>query len=566
MPDNKKIQIYDTTLRDGCQSEDVSLTVEDKLQIAQRLDDLGIDYIEGGWPGSNPRDAAFFTEVKRLRLRHAQIVAFGSTRRHGVKAAADRNLQLILRADTSAACVVGKTWDLHVRDALRIPLKANLEILHDTIAYLKKNLDEVIFDAEHFFDGYAMNPDYAIACLRAVEAAGVDLICLCDTNGGRLPEEVGATMRAARAAVESPLGIHCHNDAEVAVANTVAGVLNGASQVQGTVNGLGERCGNANLISIIANLQLKLGYECVPPDRIKMLRETSRLVYELANITPHARQAYVGRSAFAHKAGLHVSGIQRNVHTYEHIDPALVGNDRRVLLSELSGRANILYKMREFGLGAELSPEQIDKLLDELKRLEGMGYTFDGADASFELLMARTLDLARDHFSFVSFRVFDDKWHEDQAPLSEAVIVIEGPDGRRTRTSAIGNGPVNALDSALRTALTPYYPALARMQLVDYKVRVLDDGAGTGARVRVLIESTDGSRQWGTVGLSSNVVEASWQALVDSVEFKLHKDNVKPRITRAAAAKKASVNGARMNGTHSASRHAKTVAAAELKQ
>jgi 2-isopropylmalate synthase len=366
-----------------------------------------------------------------------------------------------------------------------------------------------------------------------VAEAGADLICLCDTNGGRLPEEVGATVRAAREAVPTPLGIHCHNDAEVAVANTIAGVRNGAVQVQGTVNGLGERCGNANLISIIANLQLKLGYECVPPERLKMLSETSRLVYELANIPPHPRQAYVGRSAFAHKAGLHVSGIQRNARTYEHIDPALVGNDRRVLLSELSGRANILYKTREFGMRSELTPEQLDRLLDELKRLEGEGYTFDGADASFELLMMRTLGLATDHFRFVSFRVFDDKWHEDQAPFSEAVVIIEGPDGQRSRTTAIGNGPVNALDSALRRALLPYYPKLERMQLVDYKVRVLDDGVGTGARVRVLIESTDGTRQWGTVGLSSNVVEASWQALVDSIEYKLHKDNARPRLGRS---------------------------------
>jgi 2-isopropylmalate synthase len=534
----KKIQVYDTTLRDGCQSEDVSLTVEDKLQIARKLDDLGIDYIEGGWPGSNPRDAAFFTEVKRIRLRQARIVAFGATRRHGVKAAADRNLQLILRADTAAACVVGKTWDLHVRDALRIPLKANLDILHDTITFLKRHLDEVFFDAEHFFDGYAFNPEYALACIRAVESAGADLICLCDTNGGRLPDEIGATMQAARAAVKLPLGIHCHNDADVAVANTIAGVVNGASQVQGTINGLGERCGNANLVSVIANLQIKLGYQCIPPERLRALRETSRLVYALANITPATRQAYVGRSAFAHKAGLHVSGIQRNVRTYEHVDPTVIGNDRRVLLSELSGRANILYKIREFGLGAELSPDQIDTLLDDLKRLEASGYTFDGADASFELRMLHSLGLVRDHFNFISFRVFDDKWHEDQAPFSEAVIVIEGPDGRRTRTSAIGNGPVHALDSALRTALTPYYPGLEQMRLLDYKVRVLDEGAGTGARVRVLIESTDGSRQWGTVGLSSNVVEASWQALVDSVEFKLHKDNAKPRAAHPA------VNGA----------------------
>ena len=339
-------------------------------------------------------------------------------------------------------------------------------------------------------------------------------------------------MQAAIEAVRCPIGIHPHNDSEVAVANSIAGVRSGAVQVQGTINGLGERCGNANLVSIIPNLQLKLGYQCVPPAKLKTLREVSMLVYELANITPHTRQAYVGHSAFTHKAGLHVSGIQRNVHTYEHIDPATVGNDRHVVLSELSGRANILYKSKEFGLDIEPSNEKIGVLLDELKRLESLGYTFDGADASFELLMLRTLGFARDHFRFVSFRVFDDKWHEDQAPFSEAVVVIEGPDGVRTRNSAIGNGPVNALDSALRGALVPYYPALEAMQLADYKVRVLDNGAGTAARVRVLIESTDGRRRWGTVGLSSNVVEASWQALVDSVEYKLHKDAARPRIVK----------------------------------
>ena len=524
-----KIQVYDTTLRDGCQSEDVSLTLEDKLEIARRLDDLGVDYIEGGWPGSNERDAAFFTHIKRAKLRHARIAAFGATRRAGIKASADRNLMLIVRADTPVACVVGKTWDMHVREALRIPLEENLEVLHDTIAYLKKHVDEVIFDAEHFFDGYHFSPDYALSCLKSVEDAGADLICLCDTNGGRLPHEVEVAIQAARQGLHVPLGIHCHNDSEVAVANSITAVRNGAVQIQGTINGFGERCGNANLVSIIANLQLKLGYSCVPADRLKMLQETSMLVYELANVAPNPRQAYVGRSAFTHKAGLHVSGIQRNVKTYEHIDPATVGNDRRVVLSELSGRANILYKTREFGLDTDLNRQQVETLLDELKRLEGIGYTFDGADASFELLMLRTLGLATDHFNFVSFRVFDDKWHEDQAPFSEAVVVLEDPNGKRTRTSAIGNGPVNALDSALRHALTPYYPNVARMKLVDYKVRVLDNGAGTGARVRVLIESTDGSRRWGTVGVSANVVEASWQALLDSVEFKLHKDQAKPR-------------------------------------
>ncbi|MBV8773575.1 MAG: citramalate synthase [Deltaproteobacteria bacterium] len=538
-----KIQVYDTTLRDGCQSEDVSLTLEDKIEVARRLDDLGIDYIEGGWPGSNERDAAFFTNVKRLKLRHARVAAFGATRRAGIKASADRNLLLILRADTPVACVVGKTWDMHVREALRIPLEENLEILHDTIAYLKRNVDEVIFDAEHFFDGFHYNGEYALSCLKSVEHAGVDLICLCDTNGGRLPHEVEAAVAVVRKTIQSPLGIHCHNDSEAAVANTITAVRSGAVQVQGTINGFGERCGNANLVSIIANLQLKLGYNCVPADRIKMLQKTSMLVYELANIAPNPRQAYVGRSAFTHKAGLHVSGIQRNVKTYEHIDPAIVGNDRRVVLSELSGRANILYKTREFGLDAELTRQQVASLLSELKRLEGLGYTFDGADASFELLMLRTLGLATDHFNFVNFRVFDDKWHEDQAPFSEAVVVLEGPDGQRTRTSAIGNGPVNALDSALRRALTPYYPDLARMQLADYKVRVLDNGAGTGARVRVLIESTDGSRRWGTVGVSANVVEASWQALLDSVEFKLHKDRVKPRRRPLSGIENAGGNG-----------------------
>jgi 2-isopropylmalate synthase len=530
MADAKHIQVYDTTLRDGCQSEDVSLTVDDKVRIAQELDGLGFDYIEGGWPGSNDRDAAFFTEVKRARLKHAKIVAFGSTRRAGIKASADRNLQLLLRAETPVACVVGKTWDMHVREALRITNDENLEILSDTMSFLRRHRDEAIFDAEHFFDGYFSNPEYALACIKAADKAGATLIALCDTNGGRLPHEIEAAVRAAHGAVDCGIGIHCHNDSDVAVANMLAGVEAGAIQIQGTINGFGERCGNANLISVIANLQLKLGYHCIPAAKLKQLRDVSTLVYELANITPHSRQAFVGRSAFAHKAGLHVSAIQRNPRTYEHLDPQLIGNNRRVLLSELSGRANIVYKAREFGIDLESAAEKIGPLLEELKRLEALGYVFDGADASFELLMLRALGRANAHFNFVSFRVFDDKWHEDRAPFSEAVIIIEGPDGVRSRNSAIGNGPVNALDSALRSSLLPYYPSLATMQLTDYKVRVLDNGAGTEARVRVLIESTDGTRRWGTVGVSSNVVEASWQALVDSVEYKLHKDNVKPRV------------------------------------
>jgi 2-isopropylmalate synthase len=547
MASAKKIRLYDTTLRDGCQSEDVSLTVDDKLTIAARLDEFGFDYIEGGWPGSNERDAAFFTEVKKLKLRHAKVAAFGSTRRANLKAAQDRNLELILRADTPVATVVGKTWDLHVREALRISQEQNFEVIHDTIAFLKKRVDEVILDAEHFFDGIAASREFALDCLRAADDAGVDLICLCDTNGGKLPFEVEEAVKAAAAAVSCPIGIHCHNDSEVAVANSIAAVRAGAVQVQGTINGLGERCGNTNLISLIANLQLKMGYHCVPPAKLKSLRELSTLVYELANITPYARQPYVGRSAFAHKGGLHVSAIQRNSRTYEHIDPMLVGNDRRVLLSELAGQSNIVYKAREFGLEIDPKDEKIGSLLAELKRLEAEGYVFDGADASFELVMLRALGLEREHFRLVSFRVFDDKWDEDQAPFSEAIVVIDGPDGRRSRSSAIGNGPVNALDSALRKSLVPYYPNLAAMQLSDYKVRVLDNGAGTGARVRVLIESTDGKRRWGTVGVSNNVIEASWQALVDSVEYKLHRDRAKPRIPakdkKAGAAKRGEPNG-----------------------
>jgi 2-isopropylmalate synthase len=529
--DKPRVYLYDTTLRDGCQSEEVSLTVADKVRIAQRLDDLGIDYIEGGWPGSNERDAAFFAEVKKLKLHHARIAAFGSTRRAHLKAEQDRNLELLLSAQTPVATVVGKSWDLHVREALRISNQANLDVIADTIAYLKARVDEVIFDAEHFFDGLADNPDFALQCLKAAAEAGADVICLCDTNGGRLPDEIAAGVKAAQSAVSCALGIHCHNDCELAVANSLAAVKAGARHVQGTINGLGERCGNANLVSIIPNLELKLGCTCVGREKLKLLREVSLAVYELANLAPLARQPFVGRSAFAHKGGLHVSAIQRNVRTYEHMEPNLVGNSRRVLLSDLAGRANIVYKAREFGLALDLDNEKIGALLDELKRLEGEGYLYEGAEASFELVMLRTLGmLARSYFQFVSFRVFDDKWHEEHAPFSEAVVVIDGPDGKRSRTSASGNGPVNALDTALRKALLPYYPTLEPMHLADYKVRVLDNGAGTAARVRVLIESTDGAMRWGTVGVSSNVLEASWQALVDAVEYKLYKDRAIPVV------------------------------------
>lgn len=536
----KRIVLYDTTLRDGCQSEDVAFTLEDKLRIAEKLDDLGISYIEGGWPGSNPRDEEFFHAIKKIRLKYARVSAFGSTRRANVAAGEDFNIRLLLKADTPVVTIVGKTWDLHVRDDLRISKKANLEVIADSIVYLKKRVDEVFFDAEHFFDGYAANPEYALECVKAAADAGANVIVLCDTRGGSMPHEVLAATHAAGQAVTAPLGIHCHNDCELAVANSLAGVEGGAVQVQGTINGFGERCGNANLCSVIPNLQLKLGYQCMSATQLKNLAETSRFVYELANLEPNKRQAYVGASAFAHKGGLHVAAVQKNRETYEHIDPEVIGNTQRVLVSDLSGRSNVLYKAKEFGLDVESSDPAVKHILDEVKRLENAGFQYEGAEASFELLMQNALNGKVRHFRLVSFRVIDEKWKENEPPLSEAVIVIEGPDGAVERSEAQGNGPVHALDRALRNALTKFYPQLEKMELHDYKVRVLGGGedGGTAATVRVLIESGDEHDRWGTVGVSPNVIEASWQALVDSIEYKLYKDKKKEAVSQQRSARK----------------------------
>ena len=517
------IALYDTTLRDGCQSEDVAFTLEDKLLIAQQLDDFGIRYIEGGWPGSNPRDEEFFSAVKKLTLKRARIAAFGSTRRANITAADDLNIRLLLQAETPVVTIVGKTWDLHVRDDLRISLQANLEVIGDSITYLKTRVDEVFFDAEHFFDGYRANPDYALACLKAAAQAGADVLVLCDTRGGSMPHEIRQATQAA-AGLDRRLGIHCHNDCELAVANSLAGVEAGASQVQGTINGFGERCGNANLCSVVPNLQLKLGYGCVSPSQLKTLPTVSRTVYELANIEPHKRQAYVGASAFAHKGGLHVAAVQKNRETYEHIDPELIGNHQRVLVSDLSGRSNVIYKAKQFGLDVDNTDPAVKTILREVKQLENAGFQYEGADASFELLMQKALNGKVRHFRLIGFRVIDEKRREDEPPLSEATIMVEGPDGAVEHTAAQGNGPVNALDRALRKALTQFYPQLETMELLDYKVRVLGGDAGTGATVRVLIESGDEHSKWGTVGVSPNVIEASWQALVDSIEYKLYKD------------------------------------------
>jgi 2-isopropylmalate synthase len=519
----KDVLLYDTTLRDGCQAEDVSFTLEDKLRIAEKLEELGIDYIEGGYPGSNPRDADFFQRVRKLKLKHARIAAFGTTRKFGAKPSQDINLKVLLAAATPVVTLVGKTWDLHVRDDLRISQKANLELIADSVAFMKKRVDEVIFDAEHFFDGFRANPDYALECLKAAQEGGADWIVLCETNGGRLPGEVRDALNHVNRVIKTPLGIHCHNDGELAVANTLAGVEMGATQVQGTINGFGERCGNVNLISVIANLQLKMDKKCVTPAQLKKLRDVSQLFYELANIQPNKRQAYVGDSAFAHKGGLHVSGVLKNRETYEHIDPELVGNRQRVLVSDLSGRSNIVYKGKEYGIDMNQQKDAVRDILRRTKELEGQGYEFQAAEASFELLIQEALGKKRKNFNLIGFRVIDEKRHEGETAIAEATIMVQ-VDGVMEHAAAMGNGPVNALDQALRRALTKFYPSLKQVELLDYKVRVLSSGEGTGAVVRVLIESGDGKDKWGTVGVSHNVIEASWLALADSIDYKLYKD------------------------------------------
>lgn len=524
-PASPTVQLYDTTLRDGCQSEDVNFTLDDKLRVAELLDELGVAIVEGGWPGSNPRDEEFFRAVKTLGLRQARIAAFGATRRAGITADRDRNLAACLGAETPVVTLVGKTWDLHVREDLRIPLEENLDVIRDSIAFVAARADEAIFDAEHFFDGFAANPDYALAAIAAAAEAGAAVVCLCDTRGGTLPSQIAAAVDAARAAVPGVrLGIHCHNDCELAVANSLVAVEHGCVQVQGTMNGFGERCGNANLCSVIPALQLKQGRRVVTDAQLRRLADVSRVVYELANLEPNKRQAFVGQSAFAHKGGLHVAAVQKNRATYEHIDPAVVGNVQRVLVSDLSGRSNLLAKAQEFGLDLAADPPALQRLLGELKELEARGYAFEGADASFELLMRKALEGGRRRFfTLIGFRVIDEKRHEGEPPIAEATIMLKGPDGRVEHTAAQGEGPVNALDTALRKALAKFYPEIDAVRLHDYKVRVLGGAEGTDALVRVLIESGDEHARWGTVGVSHDVIEASWQALVDSVDYKLHR-------------------------------------------
>lgn len=520
----KDVLIFDTTLRDGCQAEDISFTLEDKLRIAEKLEEMGVDYIEGGYPGSNPRDADFFKQVKRLRLKKAKIAAFGTTRKPSAKAAQDQSLKILLDAETPVVTLVGKAWDLHVRDDLRISKKVNLEMIEDSVAFVKQRGPEVIFDAEHFFDGFRSNPEYALECLKAAEAGGADCIVLCDTNGGSLPSHIQRAIASVKSVIKVSLGIHCHNDSDLVVANTVAAVEMGVVQVQGTINGYGERCGNLNLCSAIPNLQLKMGKRCLEPEQLKKLRDVSHFLYEMANIVPNKHQPYVGDSAFAHKGGLHVSGILKNRETYEHVDPELIGNRQRVLVSDLAGRSHIIYKAREYGIELKGEDPAVQDILRRIKDLESQGYEFEAAEASFELLIQEALGKKRKNFRLMRFRVIDEKRKENEPPLSEATLMIE-VDGVMEHAAAMGNGPVNALDQALRKALTKFYPSLREVGLLDYKVRVLSFGEGTAASVRVLIESGDTKDRWGTVGVSHNVIEASWQALVDSIDYKLYKDS-----------------------------------------
>ncbi len=516
----RKIEIYDTTLRDGAQAEDVSFSVEDKLRIAEKLDELGIHYIEGGWPGSNPKDTNFFRKASQLKLKTSQIVAFGSTHRATNKVENDPNIKALLNANTPVVTIVGKSWDFHVKEALRVSLSANLDLIHNSIAYLKKRVQKVFFDAEHFFDGYKANPEYAMKTLQAAMEGGADCLVLCDTNGGTMPNELSDIVKKVVKRFKTPIGIHAHNDTECAVANSLIAVELGVTQVQGTINGLGERCGNANLTSIIPNLKLKLNYDCITDEQLRRLKEVSRFVTEIANLRHFKRQPYVGDSAFAHKAGIHVSAIQRRPETYEHIRPELVGNYQRVLVSDLSGKGNILRKAEEFNLKLDPNSPQVMEIVKEVKDLENQGFQFEGAEASFELLLKKALGLHKRFFDLVGFRVIVEKREGDKEPLSEATVMVR-VGGKLEHTAATGNGPVNAIDNALRSALDKFYPQLREVKLIDYKVRVLTAGKGTGAKVRVLIESGDNTHKWGTVGVSENIIEASWQALVDSIEYKL---------------------------------------------
>jgi 2-isopropylmalate synthase len=527
------VQLYDTTLRDGAQEEGISFSVEDKLKICQKLDELGIDFIEGGWPGSNPKDTEFFARARDLRLRHSTLVAFGSTRRADCRTEEDVNLQALLEAGTEVVTVVGKAWDRQATRVLETTPEENLSMIKDSVSYLRTKGLRVFFDAEHFFDGYRDNPDYALRAVAAAAAAGAECIVLCDTNGGSLPQQIVEAVKAVRdcfaslAMTSVALGIHTHNDAELAVANTLAAVEAGVIQVHGTINGYGERCGNANLCSIIPALKLKMGIDCVTDEQLSKLSDVSHYVSELANMPHYDRLPYVGDDAFTHKGGIHVSGLIKWEDSYQHINPGLVGNQPHVVVSELAGKGSIVFKARERGLPVP-EGKAIEEVLEQIKTLEKRGFQYDVAEASFDLLLRRVEPDYRPPFELVDFIIVVEKRRRpptggnQEEPLSEATIKVK-VDDRIVHTAAEGDGPVDALDKALRKALLQFYPDLTAVKLIDYKVRILEETAGTASQVRVLIESSDGRENWRTVGSSTNIIEASWLALADSVEYWLTK-------------------------------------------
>jgi 2-isopropylmalate synthase len=520
MNEKQKIYVFDTLLRDGTQSAEISFSLEDKLRIAQKLDAFGIDYIEGGWPGSNPKDQLFFEQAKNISFQHSKLVAFGSTRRAKFSAEKDPNLKALLDAETPAVAIFGKSWTLHVKKALKISLDENIELIADSIEYLKKNGKEVIYDAEHFFDGYKADADYALKTLLAAEKAGADTLVLCDTNGGTQTLELLYIIKEVLQRVKGRVGVHLHNDSDMAVANTVAAVEAGCQHVQGTINGYGERCGNANLCSVIPNLQVKRDYDCIPDDQISQITRISHFISELANLSPVNGMPFVGTSAFAHKGGIHVSAVIKDSSTYEHIKPEEVGNKREVLLSDLSGKSNLVYKADELGLDLSKYEEKIPEIIKALKQKEHEGYQYEGAEDSLKLLIKKVTGEWKSYFNLEGFRVLVEKDTEG-IPRSEATVRML-VNGKKEHTAAEGDGPVHALDRALRQALRKFYPEIKLLRLVDYKVRVINGKEATGAKVRVLIESAYGNKRINTVGVSTNMDEASWDALTDSVSWFLH--------------------------------------------
>ncbi len=521
------VRIFDSTLRDGAQAEGISFSVEDKLRIVAALDDLGVSYIEAGNPFSNPKDLKFFEQIEKIKLKNAKIAAFGSTRRCDITVEQDKNVESLIKAGTETVVIFGKTWDFHVTDIIQTTLDENLRMIYDTINYFKKHGKEVFFDAEHFYDGYLKNSQYAMLCLEVAKEAGVDSIILCDTNGGTFPNEIYDITQGIAKRFPIEIGVHCHNDCGMAVSNSIMGVLAGARQVQGTFLGFGERCGNANLSAIIPCLQLKKSIKCIPKEQISNLTSTARLIAEVSNISMQDNMPFVGKAAFAHKGGMHIDGVSKSSTSFEHIEPKSVGNERRFLTSEVAGRSTILSKIQTIDPNITKDSHETQRIINHLKHLEHEGYQFEAAEETFELIIRKQLGKYKPFFELLSFKIIGERPYLDGRSASALIKILV--DGKVEITAAEGNGPVNALDKALRKALEVFYPVLSKVHLVDYKVRVLDGTSATAAKVRVLIESTDGLNNWSTVGVSKDIIEASWIALVDSIEYKLISEQEKSK-------------------------------------